>query len=1164
MLEVLSFNTRRSGPCHDAALRQAATIGASVIFIQEPWVSRDLSATKTLRGYTLWGPTTRWEARPRALIYTSSSIAASQLPSAGRDDVAVVAAGASFVNIYNEIGRDVRWVAGLLAPLSGRILLAGDFNARHPRWISAREPSAGTEAFLDGLPRGMTLLNPPDVPTHQKGGVLDLAWSNIPGSDATVSEYHKVGSDHLPLHISLQVNKPRPGHTLLRNINEDLGNKMREILTPLTWGPLRTAEDIDEAAQQLQEGVTHAHKAVCTRSVSGEAGVPWWQPSLTEARRLARQTDDWEPFRKGVRKAKAEFWTRQINEAKGKDVWRIGRWRQKRDPLGAPPLKDGDEIFVTGEEKAECFLQRLLAKAARNPAPALNGPPAKSLPIIPLPSLADTKACLLGSGNTAPGLDHLTTSVVRAVWETIGPNVQAIYAACLMVGHHPRIWKEARVVMVPKPNKDDASNPRNWRPIALLSVLSKGLERYIGRWLAYVAVREGVVSATHFGAMPRRATLDLVLAFVSRIEAALREGKHAALLLQDVEGAFDGVSHARLLSRIRLQGWDDRLLRWVSSWLHQRRVTVSAPAGQATGSPSGGIPQGSPLSPILFALYIEPFAWARRRGVYADDIATLIIARTPDGVDTQLEKKRQENEELAADCGVNLAPEKEECQRFTRKRKLPPHWQPGHTRWLGVILDSKLTYKEHIRKATGKARQMASFIRSLGGGLKRGLPPAAASKLIRACALPSALYGAEVYASRAKHLDPLETALNAAARAVAPAWQTTPNLALRREAGLPGASVYLKDIQRRVALRIRRLDPGHLLRRPAAAHTSLHALQDGALDGPAPPLAPPIAALSKVPVWNSHTAPPFRDVTVFSDGSKLTDGKTGSGYHGQQANRPLFSHHFPLGYKAEVFDAEIAAAVRGAIDATKSPATHMAENIHVVLDNLAAVRNLQPGSSSVLSPGPAAQITAARRIWARRKRAPYIPKGDIKVWWTPGHAGLEGNEKADQLAKRGAALSPSHPPPPTTSYLRRERRIRFEQDSREWWESNAPSAYQNLAIQWQEKPKELKLARLLLGKLIQHRTGHGDFGQYHQRWNHLDAEISCSCGREKTPVHFYFCKKVHRRAPPDRWLRKAGVRDTVDWMLGTAEGASRWAEVMCETSFFEDICPYHWAPRPLP
>ena len=1118
--------------------------------------------TKTLRGYTLWGPTTRWEARPRALIYTKTSIPASQLPSAGRDDVVVSAAGISFVNIYNEPRRDVRWVADLLVPLSGRILLAGDFNARHPRWDSLEAPSAGTEALLDNLPAGLDLLNPVDVPTHNCGGVLDLAWTNIPGSDATVSEYHAVGSDHLPLHISLQCNTPRPGHTLLRTVDQDLGAKMRDFLTLPPLGRLDTVEDVDEAALQLQESVMRAYKAVCTRSVSGAPGVPWWQSSLNETRRLARQTGNWETFRKEVRKAKAEYWARQINEAKGTEIWGIGRWRHKRDPLGAPPLRDAGEIFITGQEKAECFLRRLLAKAARNPAPALEGPSVEPLPSVPLPSLADTKDCLLGSGNTAPGLDRLTTNVLQSVWEAIGTRVQAIYTACLTVGHHPRIWREARVVMVPKPNKDDAADPRNWRPIALLSVLSKGLERYVARWLAYLAVDKGVLSATHFGATPRRATLDLVLSFVSRIEAALREGKHAALLLQDVEGAFDGVSHARLLSRLRLQGWDARLLRWTASWLHQRKVTVAAPAGQASGSPCGGVPQGSPLSPILFALYMEPFAWARRRGVYADDVATLVIARTLDGVDHTLQERHKENEELASVCGVTLAPEKEECQRFTRKRKVPPHWLPEHTRWLGYILDSKLSHKEHIRQWTGKAQQIARFVRSLSGSQRRGLPPEAASQIVRACALPTALHGAEVYAGRAMHLGLLEDALDASARAVVPSWRTTPKLALRREAGLPGAEVFLKDVQRRVALRIRRLDPAHLLRRPAAEHTSLHALQDGALNTPAPPLAPPIAVPSEVPVWDKGPSPPFRDVAVFSDGSKLADGGTGGGYHGQLAGRPIFSCHFPLGRKAEVYDAEMAAAVRGAEDATRAPATHLAERVHIILDNLAAVRNLQPNHPSILSPELVARMDAARKTWACRERAPHVPEGEIKVWWTPGHAGLKGNEEADRLAKLGAALSPSSPLTPTISHLRRERRALFAQDSREWWKDKAPLTYQNFGIQWQGKPKELKLARPVLGKLVQHRTGHGDFGHYHRRWNHPDAETSCSCGREKTPVHFFFCKRVRRRAPPDPWLRKAGVHGTVDWVMGTAEGAVRWAEVMHETSFFQDICPHRWASGP--
>ena len=74
------------------------------------------------------------------------------------------------------------------------------------------------------------------------------------------------------------------------------------------------------------------------------------------------------------------------------------------------------------------------------------------------------------------------------------------------------------------------------------------------------------------------------------------------------------------------------------------------------------------------------------------------------------------------------------------------------------------------------------------------------------------------------------------------------------------------------------------------------------------------------------------------------------------------------------------AAVRGAIETTRSPATHVVENVHVVFDNLAIV---QPNRLSELSPGPVAQMAAARQTWARRERAPHIPEGEVEVdSWT--------------------------------------------------------------------------------------------------------------------------------------------------------------------------------------
>ena len=263
-------------------------------------------------------------------------------------------------------------------------------------------------------------------------------------------------------------------------------------------------------------------------------------------------------------------------------------------------------------------------------------------------------------------------------------------------------------------------------------------------------------------------------------------------------------------------------------------------------------------------------------------------------------------------------------------------------------------------------------------------------------------YGAEVYACRARHLGPMDDALQESAKAIAPAWRTTPRNAIRREAGIPGASGYISDVRQRLTLRIQKLDPSHLLRQRAQEHSTLYQLQGSTLQNTAPPLSLPNTISPPLPIWNA--SPPFRDIVVYSDGSKMRNGQVGGGYHAEQARRQLFADSFSLGQQTEVYDAEMEAAVRGVTRAVHSLATNMAANIHVVLDNQAAVRNLQPGQQPILSPKIAADMAANRAAWAARNRESYIPVGSIKVWWTPGHNGLEGNEKADQLAKSGALL----------------------------------------------------------------------------------------------------------------------------------------------------------------
>ncbi|RKK19237.1 hypothetical protein BFJ66_g17777, partial [Fusarium oxysporum f. sp. cepae] len=167
----------------------------------------------------------------------------------------------------------------------------------------------------------------------------------------------------------------------------------------------------------------------------------------------------------------------------------------------------------------------------------------------------------LRTGNTSPGADNITVKLLTAVWHSIGTHVRRLFEGCLAIGHHPKPFRAAEVVMIAKPGRRDLTNPRAWRPISLLSCLGKGLERLVARRLAWACIHHGVLHPQQAGALPKRSATDLVAALVHDIEEAFARKKVATLVTMDIQGAFDTVLRNRLILRLREQGWPEHLAR---------------------------------------------------------------------------------------------------------------------------------------------------------------------------------------------------------------------------------------------------------------------------------------------------------------------------------------------------------------------------------------------------------------------------------------------------------------------------------------------------------------------------------------------------------------------------------------------------------------------------
>ncbi|KAF5500029.1 hypothetical protein CGCA056_v014966 [Colletotrichum aenigma] len=152
---------------------------------------------------------------------------------------------------------------------------------------------------------------------------------------------------------------------------------------------------------------------------------------------------------------------------------------------------------------------------------------------------------------------------------------------------------------------------------------------------------------------------------------------------------------------------------------------------------------------------------------------------------------------------------------------------------------------------------------------------------------------------------------------------------------------------------------------------------------------------------------------------------------------------------------------------------------------------------------------------------------------------------------------------PTLSGIKRLAKERKQHQHRKWWKQEASPRYTQLGLKATLGcPPELALPRAILHHLIAARSGHGDFEQYHQRFNHTEALLTCSCGEAKEVDHLVYCRKTLVRR--QRWptLHPYSRREPLGpvgslerYFKGLIIDSEGFQAFLSVTDFFQKICP---------
>jgi hypothetical protein len=366
------------------------------------------------------------------------------------------------------------------------------------------------------------------------------------------------------------------------------------------------------------------------------------------------------------------------------------------------------------------------------------------------------KICSTLKNSNSSGDDDISNNLLKQIIPSICDVLSHIFNLSLTTGVVPSLLKQANITPVFKAG--DRHDVTNYRPISILTSISKILEKVAYTRIFNLINKHNILTPHQFGFRPKRSTFMAINDLYCKIANNLDNKLHTAGIFLDLSKAFDTINHNILLNKLSNYGVRGLANDWLKSYLsdRQQRVLFNNVVSEPTNV-ACGVPQGSILGPLLFLLYINDLPLCTQKPhfvLFADDTNILFSHEDPKTLEDTINTELMHITNWFKLNKLSLNIKKTNYIIFKNKHSNKPNinlnieidgttlQQVNTTKFLGLLIDSNLSWNSHTQHISKIISKLNGVIRKV----RTFLPQESLHTLYNSLVLPYFSYGAMIWA----------------------------------------------------------------------------------------------------------------------------------------------------------------------------------------------------------------------------------------------------------------------------------------------------------------------------------------------------------------------------------------------------------------------------------